>query len=163
MIRPLRLVFVLSLALGFGASASALSFKPSIPFMAKRAPAQLDRAWAQDGSDLKPDEQVRFGTLPNGMRYAVMRNATPKGQASFRMRVGTGSLEETDNQQGLAHFLEHMAFNGSTKRAPRRDGQDPGAPRPRLRGRTPTPPPAGPRPSTSWTCPRPTRTPSTPA
>ncbi len=118
MIRPLRLVLALSLALGFSASASALSFKPSIPFLAKRAPAQLDRVWAQDGSDLKPDEQVRFGTLPNGMRYAVMRNATPKGQASFRLRVGTGSLEENDNQQGLAHFLEHMAFNGSTNVPP---------------------------------------------
>ncbi|MEO6341487.1 MAG: insulinase family protein [Caulobacteraceae bacterium] len=83
-----------------------------------KAPIARDMVWGQTLSDLKPDSGVRFGTLPNGMRYALMHNATPKGQVSFRMRVGTGSLEETDAQQGLAHFLEHMAFNGSTKVPP---------------------------------------------
>jgi zinc protease len=77
-------------------------------------PSERDRVWAQDYSDLKPDPQVRFGTLPNGMRYALMHNATPPGQASVRFRIGAGSLQETDAQQGLAHYLEHMAFNGST-------------------------------------------------
>ena len=48
------------------------------------------------------------------MRYVVMRNATPGGQASLRMRIDAGSLDESPSQQGLAHFLEHMAFNGST-------------------------------------------------
>ncbi len=69
--------------------------------------------WAQDRSDLKPDPAVRFGILPNGMRYAVLRNATPAGQTSLRLRVGSGSLQERDNEQGLAHVLEHMAFRGS--------------------------------------------------
>jgi len=57
---------------------------------------------------------MRFGTLPNGLRYVVMHNATPPGQSSLRLRIGAGSLAETDAQQGLAHFLEHMAFDGST-------------------------------------------------
>ena len=56
---------------------------------------------------------MRFGVLPNGMRYAIIRNASPPGQASMRLRFDAGSLMETDAQQGLAHFLEHMAFNGS--------------------------------------------------
>lgn len=71
-------------------------------------------AWAQTGSDIPADPAVQFGTLPNGMRYAIMKNATPSGQASLRLRIGSGSLHETDEQQGLAHFLEHMAFKGST-------------------------------------------------
>ena len=70
--------------------------------------------WPQQTSDLKPDPLIRFGRLPNGMRYALMHNATPSGQASFRLRFDAGSLMERDDQQGLAHFLEHMAFNGST-------------------------------------------------
>jgi zinc protease len=71
--------------------------------------------WAQSRSDLKADPAVLFGTLPNGMRYAIMKNATPAGQAALRLRIGSGSLQESDAQQGLAHFLEHMAFKGSTR------------------------------------------------
>ena len=73
-----------------------------------------ERVWAQTNSDITPDPNIRFGTLPNGMRYAIMKNATPPGQASFRLVMQTGSLVEHDDQQGLAHFLEHMAFKGST-------------------------------------------------
>ena len=58
--------------------------------------------WPQAHSDLTPDPAVRFGVLPNGMRYAIMHNATPGGQTSLRFRVGSGSLEESDAQQGLA-------------------------------------------------------------
>lgn len=64
-------------------------------------------------SDLKPDPSVRFGTLSNGLRYAVMPNREPKGRASMRLLVDAGSLHENEDQRGLAHFLEHMAFNGS--------------------------------------------------
>ncbi|HEY2048913.1 MAG TPA: insulinase family protein [Caulobacteraceae bacterium] len=69
--------------------------------------------WAQASSDLSPDPGVRFGVLPNGMRYAIMRNATPAGATALRLRIGSGSLEESDDEQGLAHVLEHMAFRGS--------------------------------------------------
>ena len=71
-------------------------------------------AWAQTTSDIPVDSNVRFGVLPNGMRYAILKNATPPGQASFRLRIDAGSLMENENQLGLAHFMEHMAFNGTT-------------------------------------------------
>lgn len=70
-------------------------------------------SFPHEASDLKPDARVIYGSLDNGLRYAVMKNETPSGVAAIRMRVDTGSLNETDEQQGIAHFLEHMAFNGS--------------------------------------------------
>jgi zinc protease len=76
--------------------------------------------WPQAHSDLKADASIRFGVLPSGMRYAIMKNATPPGQVSMRLRFNVGSMMERDDQQGLAHFLEHMAFNGSTN-VPGRD------------------------------------------
>lgn len=82
-----------------------------------QAPTGLDAAesppWPQASSDIPADPAVTFGALPNGMRYAIMKNATPKGEVSIRLRIGAGSLMESDAQQGLAHFLEHMAFRGS--------------------------------------------------
>jgi zinc protease len=82
--------------------------------LAATPPAVSAPAWPQAQSDIRPDPSVRFGVLSNGMRYAIMRNATPGGQTSLRLRVGSGSLEESDAQQGLAHVLEHMSFKGST-------------------------------------------------
>ncbi|MEY4239399.1 MAG: hypothetical protein RL339_2000 [Pseudomonadota bacterium] len=70
--------------------------------------------WAFEASDVPVDEGYRFGQLDNGMRYVIRSNATPKGQALVRMVVGTGSLDEADDERGYAHFIEHMAFNGST-------------------------------------------------
>ena len=70
--------------------------------------------WPQATSDIPADADVRFGALANGMRFAIMRNATPPGATSLRLRIGAGSLEERDDQRGLAHFLEHMAFKGSS-------------------------------------------------
>ena len=80
---------------------------------AKAAPA----AWPHLSSDLPVDPAVRFGRLPNGMRYAIMKNATPVGEASLRLRIDAGSLNERDDQRGIAHFLEHMVLNG-TKNVP---------------------------------------------
>jgi zinc protease len=78
------------------------------------AQAQPSDPWAQATSDVPADANVRFGVLPNGMQYAILRNATPPGQASFRLRIDAGSLMENEDQLGLAHFMEHMAFNGTT-------------------------------------------------
>jgi zinc protease len=79
------------------------------------SPRQGERVldWPWQESDLTPDPSVRYGKLANGMRYAIRANATPSGTASFRLRFDVGSLMEEDDQRGLAHFLEHMAFNGS--------------------------------------------------
>jgi zinc protease len=70
--------------------------------------------WPWQESDLQPDAAIHFGTLSNGMRYAIRANHNPSSTASVRMRFDTGSLMEDDDQRGLAHFMEHMAFNGST-------------------------------------------------
>lgn len=78
------------------------------------AQAQPSDPWAHATSDIPADADVRFGVLPNGMQYAIMRNATPPNQASFRLRIDAGSLMENEDQLGLAHFMEHMAFNGTT-------------------------------------------------
>jgi zinc protease len=78
------------------------------------APAKLAPGeWAQARSDLTADPSIRFGALPNGMRYAIRKQSVPAGQAALRLWFDAGSMMETDSQQGLAHFLEHMAFNGS--------------------------------------------------
>ncbi|MGZ9113647.1 MAG: M16 family metallopeptidase [Brevundimonas sp.] len=78
-----------------------------------QAQVQPTDPWAQATSDIAADSNVRFGQLANGMKYAILRNATPPNQAALRMRIDAGSLAERDDQKGLAHFLEHMAFNGS--------------------------------------------------
>ncbi|MFZ5721278.1 MAG: M16 family metallopeptidase [Pseudomonadota bacterium] len=77
------------------------------------APSHAAATWPHTASDLKPDPAIRFGVLPNGMRYALRRQTIPAGQAALRLWFDAGSLMETDEQAGLAHFLEHMAFNGS--------------------------------------------------
>jgi zinc protease len=59
------------------------------------------------------DAAVRRGRLPNGLEYFIRRNARPEKRVALRLGVKAGSLFEADDQQGLAHFLEHMAFNGS--------------------------------------------------
>jgi len=69
--------------------------------------------WAHENSDLKPDSKVTWGLLPSGLRYAILPNTEPPKRVSLRFYVDAGSLMENDDQQGLAHFLEHMAFNGS--------------------------------------------------
>lgn len=69
--------------------------------------------FAHEASDLPMDEDILYGKLPNGLRYAVMSNDTPSRTATLLMRIDAGSLDETDETRGLAHFLEHMAFNGS--------------------------------------------------
>ena len=73
----------------------------------------LAPAWPQTGSDLKPDAKAKFGRLDNGFRYIILPNEEPPGRASLRLYMDVGSLMEADDQQGMAHFLEHMAFNGT--------------------------------------------------
>src|SRR5471030_3140978 len=106
----------LALALCAGAALAAPFGLPSFGAPAAPSPPRPPaNVWPQTyAADLPPDPAMRFGTLPNGLRYVVMKNATPGGQASLRLRINAGSLNETDSQQGLAHLLEHMAFNGST-------------------------------------------------
>ncbi|MGE3956295.1 MAG: M16 family metallopeptidase [Vicinamibacterales bacterium] len=85
--------------------------------------------WAQQPSQANPAQraaqdpltaviavtpEVRTGRLPNGLEYYVRSNGTPRGRAELRLVVNAGSVLEDENQRGLAHFVEHMAFNGTT-------------------------------------------------
>ena len=87
------------------AAFTVLLFAPLLAFAAD---------FAFETSDLPPDPAVKWGRLDNGLRYALLHNQEPKGRVSARLAVKVGSLYEAENQRGLAHFLEHMAFNGST-------------------------------------------------
>ncbi len=84
---------------------------PALAFFISAVSAAIP--FPQENSDLKADAQARFGTLPNGLRYVVRANVEPKQRVSVRLLVEAGAVHEKDDQQGLAHFLEHMAFNGS--------------------------------------------------
>ena len=76
------------------------------------------QASGQAGNNNIPvDKNVRIGKLSNGLTYYVRSNAKPEKQAEFYIFHYVGAAQEEDNQQGLAHFLEHMAFNG-TKNLP---------------------------------------------
>ena len=59
------------------------------------------------------DATVKMGTLSNGLKYYIKHNAKPQNKAEFRLVIKAGSILEDDDQQGLAHFVEHMAFNGT--------------------------------------------------
>lgn len=84
----------------------------SLPIAARQAAAP-----APQGVNLQQalpfDAAVKTGTLPNGLTYYVRKNSRPANRVVLRLAVKTGSLDEADDQQGLAHVLEHMAFNGS--------------------------------------------------
>jgi zinc protease len=58
---------------------------------------------------------VRAGTLPNGLRYFIRRNARPEHRLELRLVINAGSVLEDDDQRGLAHFVEHMLFNGTRR------------------------------------------------
>lgn len=87
----------------------ALSLLIAAPTLAQTG----DADWLYRGSDIARDAAWRFGTLPNGLRYAVRRNALPAGQVSIRIRIDAGSLHEADNERGWAHYVEHMLFRGT--------------------------------------------------
>jgi zinc protease len=96
-------------------------FLPLLLVLALFVPRPLPASppvFGQETSDLRPDPAAVWGRLPNGLRYVVLPNKEPRNRASLRLVVGSGSLYETEAQRGLAHYLEHMAFNGSTHYAP---------------------------------------------
>ena len=80
------------------------------------APKLFDPAvniWPHDISDVPRDMDVRYGRLQNGMRYALQANGRPEQEAVIRLTFRAGAKHESDDMLGGAHFLEHMAFNGT--------------------------------------------------
>ncbi len=70
-------------------------------------------AFGSVAQPIAPDPSFRIGKLPNGMTYYIRHNEEPKERASFYIIQNVGALLENDSQNGLAHFLEHMSFNGT--------------------------------------------------
>ncbi len=97
-----RIFLLLSLALGLGIALALPGAAPA---------ADLDLS---PDANLAPDPAIRIGTLENGLTFYIRQNAKPEARASLRLVVNAGSMLEDDDQRGLAHFLEHMAFNGTT-------------------------------------------------
>src|SRR6476661_10855808 len=87
---------------------AAASIAPALAQTAQPASALLS---LQDRIPFDP--AVRTGKLPNGLTYFIRQNGRPANRMSLRLAVKAGSLYEADDQQGLAHLIEHMAFNGS--------------------------------------------------
>ncbi|MBQ7690276.1 MAG: insulinase family protein [Muribaculaceae bacterium] len=75
--------------------------------------ASLCAATALPAADVPADTAVRRGTLPNGLTYFVRHNNYPEHHADFFLAQRVGSIQEEESQRGLAHFLEHMCFNGT--------------------------------------------------
>ncbi len=71
------------------------------------------RAWEHETSDVPVDPRIEFGQLANGMRFAWAVNTEPNKRCYVRLHVDVGSFAEEEHEAGMAHFLEHMAFNGS--------------------------------------------------
>lgn len=74
-----------------------------------------DGSWPHEHNDLVPDKNAHFSKLDNGFRYVIIPNNYPPGRVSLYLNVQVGSLMEEANELGFAHFVEHMAFNGSKK------------------------------------------------
>ena len=81
--------------------------KPTVP---ETSSSEMDQALSQP---VPLDPRVRIGKLDNGMYYYIQQNKKPENRAELRLAVAAGSINEDDDQLGLAHFVEHMAFNGT--------------------------------------------------
>jgi len=108
MVRVFR--FLLALVL-----AAAIPAQPAFAQAAQTQTQAEQPVWPFEESDLPLDPGYRFTVLPNGLRVIVRQNGSPAGQAIVRLYIGSGSLSEKDDERGYAHFVEHMAFNGSAK------------------------------------------------
>lgn len=95
-------------ALMAGLSALPASVRADLPVQVAHP------GYPHDRSDLEVDPDTHYGVLPNGLRYVLYRNRTKGRTAAIRFQVAAGSMQESDQQRGLAHFVEHMAFNGTT-------------------------------------------------
>ena len=84
------------------------------------SPAPEVPSFSDDAEPIGIDDAVRIGMLDNGLTYYLRENDSPGGRAQLRLAVRAGSIQEVDDQRGVAHYLEHMMFNG-TERFPAHD------------------------------------------
>ena len=108
-----RRFFALGVLVAFVATSGLVAAQGTAPTQTPPAMTSAELA-----AKLPVDPDVKTGTLKNGLKYYIRKNALPEKRAELRLVVNAGSLLEEDDQQGLAHFVEHMAFNG-TKNFPK--------------------------------------------
>jgi zinc protease len=112
-----RAVSCLALAAGLAVAAAPQALAQEGSGQAVAVAVQAEGgvpAWGIPSADFPADRAITFGVLPNGMRYALQPNGNPPGEAVIRFTIAAGGKEETDAENGAAHFVEHMAFNGSS-------------------------------------------------
>ncbi len=110
---PLSVTAIVVAPLAVAASSvPAVAGAPATPAVLPPLPPQND-PWLYRGSDIPHDKEWFFGTLPNGLRWAVRKNGVPPGQVSIRIRMDVGSLYEQPQEAGFAHLLEHLVFRQS--------------------------------------------------
>jgi len=90
-----------------------LSFLLALGLLSSAHPVLAESVWTHERINLPADPEITWGVLPNGVRYAIRPNAEPKGRISLRFLVLAGSIHENDDERGIAHFLEHMAFRST--------------------------------------------------
>ncbi len=118
MIKKAALFFLLSslffLSVDFENKNFAVCFLNPLPSAIASENDQIPLiVWPHEKSDLEPDPAIVYGRLANGLRYVLMENQEPRDRVSMHLVVQAGSMNENDHEQGYAHFLEHMLFNGS--------------------------------------------------
>lgn len=99
-------------------AAVPLAASLAAPLGAQEAAATRTRpatAGTLNAQRIPTDPAVRVGRLPNGLRYFIRRNAKPEQRVELRLVINAGSVLEDDDQRGLAHFTEHMLFNGTRR------------------------------------------------
>src|SRR5215471_9729380 len=106
-----RIHWILSFVLVTGAG--VLAATPQQPTLAGRETSAESVASYALSENLPVDPEATVGTLPNGLKYYVRGNAKPPKRAELRLVVRTGSVLEDDDQRGLAHYVEHMLFEGT--------------------------------------------------
>src|SRR6266850_6605993 len=90
------------------------AFALAVSFVGAQPPAPTTNVRDAPLSQTVPvDPLITVGTLPNGLRYYVRANRQPQARAELRLVVNAGSVLEDEDQRGLAHFVEHMSFNGT--------------------------------------------------
>lgn len=110
---PVVLIASATLVMGQTTPKQKVAAKPAVKRTAVAAPIDLSKP-------IPTDPAVKVGRLPNGLTYYIRKNVEPRNRAELRLVVRAGSVLETDEQQGLAHFMEHMEFNG-TKNFPKNE------------------------------------------
>jgi zinc protease len=105
-------ILAISVAIALSLTIAAPSFAEDEAVSAQQASGPS--TWGIDAGGLETDPDVHYGSLPNGMKYAIQKNPAYSG-AAVRFMLDVGKIDEEDSERGYAHFVEHMAFNGSKR------------------------------------------------